>query len=76
MIYYRQRNLSGICAEKYRKSDFFEKGGLSMPAKSPVLVCRYADDPGPHHIHSHLSCELIYVRRGKALFTAGKAATP
>ncbi|HIZ84766.1 MAG TPA: AraC family transcriptional regulator [Firmicutes bacterium] len=44
-----------------------------MPAKSPVLVCRYADDPGPHHIHSHLSCELIYVRRGKALFTAGES---
>lgn len=41
---------------------------------SPILSCSYSNQIHPQHIHSHLSCELIYIRRGRARFTVEQQA--
>lgn len=39
-----------------------------MKNSSALLTCEFSDDKQPYHNHTHLSCELIYVKKGKARF--------
>lgn len=39
-----------------------------MNLQSAVTTCQFSDQDTPHHNHTHLSCELIYVRKGSARF--------
>lgn len=39
-----------------------------MNLQSAVTTCQFSDQDTPHHNHTHLSCELIYIRKGSARF--------
>lgn len=47
-----------------------------MKKQNMIIHAEYKDDSGYLANHSHLSCEMVYVKRGKALFTVcSKACT-
>lgn len=47
-----------------------------MESQSAVTTCQFSDKDRPYHSHTHLSCELIYVKSGAAKFhISGKTYT-
>lgn len=39
-----------------------------------INQCRYNDNESSQHVHHHLSCEMVYVQEGGALFVVGDKA--